>query len=138
LAEKLAEWGVSVVFGLPGDKNAHIIDALRRRQNKIRFVMKKSLLLWLAVTKYTGKLGVCGNTAVPGAVRLLNGLCDAKFDGAPVMAITGAPPRALLSSAYEFTRYPKTLTGQFLLRCCFVPAYLQARENLGMFLPSRK
>ena len=51
LAEKLAEWGVSVVFGLPGDKNAHIMDALRRRQDKIRFVMKKALLLWPAVTR---------------------------------------------------------------------------------------
>jgi hypothetical protein len=39
LTEKLAEWGVSVVFGLPGDKNAHIMDALRRRQDKIRFVL---------------------------------------------------------------------------------------------------
>jgi Thiamine pyrophosphate enzyme, N-terminal TPP binding domain len=39
LVEKLAEWGVSVVFGLPGDKNAHIMDALRRRQDKIRFVL---------------------------------------------------------------------------------------------------
>jgi glyoxylate carboligase len=39
LAEKLAEWGVSVVFGLPGDKNAHIMDALRQRQDKIQFVL---------------------------------------------------------------------------------------------------
>jgi pyruvate dehydrogenase (quinone) len=39
LMEKLAEWGVSVVFGLPGDKIAQILDALRRRQDKIRFVL---------------------------------------------------------------------------------------------------
>ena len=39
LVEKLVEWGVSVVFGLPGDKVALIMDALRRRQDKIRFVL---------------------------------------------------------------------------------------------------
>ena len=39
LVEKLVEWDVSVVFGLPGDKIAQILDALRRRQDKIRFVL---------------------------------------------------------------------------------------------------
>jgi len=50
--------------------------------------------------KYTGKLGVCVSTAGPGAVHLLNGLYDAKFDGAPVLAITGSPPRALLGTRF--------------------------------------
>src|SRR5260370_41589667 len=39
MVEKLVEWGVSVVFGLPGDKIGLILDALRRRQDKIRFVL---------------------------------------------------------------------------------------------------
>ena len=50
--------------------------------------------------KFTGKLGVCVSTAGPGAVHLLNGLYDAKFDGVPVLAITGAPPRALLGTRF--------------------------------------
>ena len=50
LVEKLAEWGVSVVFGLPGDKNAHIMDALRRRQDKIRFVLVRMAPNWSLVT----------------------------------------------------------------------------------------
>jgi hypothetical protein len=62
---------------------------------------------------------------------------DAKFDVAPVLAITGAPLRALLSSAYEFTGNPKTVIGQFPIRCHFVPAYLPAIEDLGIFLSSR-
>jgi len=104
LAEKLAEWGVSVVFGLPGDKNAHIMDALRRRQDKIRFVLVRheegAAFMASGYAKFTGKLGVCVSTAGPGAVHLLNGLYDAKFDGAPVLAITGAPPRALLGTRF--------------------------------------
>src|SRR5207237_3498658 len=39
--------------------------------------------------KYTGKLGVCLATSGPGGLHLLNGLYDAKMDGAPVLAITG-------------------------------------------------
>ena len=104
LAEKLAEWGVSVVFGLPGDKNAHIMDALRRRQDQIRFVLVRheegAAFMASGYAKFTGKLGVCVSTAGPGAVHLLNGLYDAKFDGAPVLAITGAPPRALLGTRF--------------------------------------
>src|SRR6202795_2456335 len=112
LAEKLAEWGVSVVFGLPGDKNAHIMDALRRRQDKIRFVLVRheegAAFMASGYAKFTGKLGVCISTAGPGAVHLLNGLYDAKFDGAPVLAITGAPPRALLGT--QFTQGVDTIS----------------------------
>ena len=111
LVEKLAEWGVSVVFGLPGDKNAHIIDALRRRQDQIQFVLVRheegAAFMASGYAKFTGKLGVCVSTAGPGAVHLLNGLYDAKFDGAPVLAITGAPPRALLGT--QFTQGVDTI-----------------------------
>lgn len=39
--------------------------------------------------KFTGRLGVCLATSGPGAIHLLNGLYDAKLDGAPVLALTG-------------------------------------------------
>jgi pyruvate dehydrogenase (quinone) len=42
-----------------------------------------------AYAKWTGKLGVRVSTSGPGGVHLLNGLYDAKFDGVPVLAITG-------------------------------------------------
>ena len=104
MADKLVEWGVSVVFGLPGDKIAQIMDALRRRQDKIRFVLVRheegAAFMASGYAKFTGKLGVCVSTAGPGAVHLLNGLYDAKFDGAPVLAITGAPPRALIGTRF--------------------------------------
>ena len=76
LVEKLVEWGVSVVFGLPGDKVALIMDALRRRQDKIRFVLVRheegAAFMASGYAKFTGKLGVCVSTAGPGAVHLLN------------------------------------------------------------------
>jgi pyruvate dehydrogenase (quinone) len=42
-----------------------------------------------AYAKYTGRLGVCLAMSGPDGIHLLNGLYDAKFDGAPVLAITG-------------------------------------------------
>ena len=80
------------------------MDALRRRQDKIRFVLVRheegAAFMASGYAKYTGKLGVCVSPAGAGAVHLLNGLYDAKFDGAPVLAITGAPPRALLGARF--------------------------------------
>jgi pyruvate dehydrogenase (quinone) len=112
LVEKLVEWRVPVVFGLPGDKVAHIFEALRRRQDKIRFVLVRheegAAFMASGYAKFSGKLGVCVSTAGPGAVHMLNGLYDAKFDGAPVLAITGAPPRALLGT--QFTQGVNTVT----------------------------
>lgn len=112
LVEKLVEWGVPAVFGLPGENVVHILDALRRRQNQIRFVLVRheegAAFMASGYAKFTGKLGVCVSTSGPGAVHLLNGLYDAKFDGAPVLAITGAPPRAL--SGTQFTQGVDTVT----------------------------
>ena len=38
LVERLLDWGVDVIFGLPGDGINGIIEALRQRRDKIRFV----------------------------------------------------------------------------------------------------
>src|SRR5437660_8757714 len=87
------DWGVDVVFGLPGDGINGIMEALRKRADKIRFVQvrheESAAFMACAYAKYTGKLGVCLATSGPGGLHLLNGLYDAKLDGAPVLAITG-------------------------------------------------
>src|SRR5207248_10573028 len=51
--------------------------------------------------KYTGRLGVCLATSGPGAIHLLNGLYDAKMDGAPVVAITGQTYHDLIGTRYQ-------------------------------------
>jgi pyruvate dehydrogenase (quinone)/pyruvate oxidase len=48
--------------------------------------------------KFTGRLGVCVATSGPGGLHLLNGLYDAKFDGQPVLAITGMPYHDLIGT----------------------------------------
>jgi pyruvate dehydrogenase (quinone)/pyruvate oxidase len=93
LVEALADWGVNVVFGIPGDGINGIMEALRRRENDIRFIQVRheeaAAFMACAYAKYTAKLGVCLATSGPGGIHLLNGLYDAKMDGQPVVAITG-------------------------------------------------
>src|SRR3954468_7131389 len=93
LIDALEDWGVSVIFGLPGDGINGIMESLRQRQDRIRFVQvrheESAAFMACAYAKYTGKLGVCLATSGPGGVHLLNGLYDAKMDGQPVLAVTG-------------------------------------------------
>lgn len=93
LIETLQEWGVEVIFGLPGDGINGLMEALRQRQNHVRFVQvrheESAALMACGYAKYTGRLGVCLATSGPGGIHLLNGLYDAKLDGQPVLAITG-------------------------------------------------
>jgi pyruvate dehydrogenase (quinone) len=93
LIDTMADWGVDVVFGLPGDGINGIMEALRTRQDRIRFVQVRheeaAAFMACGYAKATGRLGVCLATSGPGGIHLLNGLYDAKLDGQPVLAITG-------------------------------------------------
>ena len=93
LIDILIDWGVEVIFGLPGDGINGIMESLRTREDKIRFIQVRheeaAAFMACGYAKYTGKLGVCLATSGPGGIHLLNGLYDAKLDGQPVLAITG-------------------------------------------------
>lgn len=95
LLDTLHAWGVDVIFGLPGDGINGIMEALRQRQEQIRFVQVRheetAAFMACGYAKFTGKLGCCLATTGPGGIHLLNGLYDAKADKQPVLAITGLP-----------------------------------------------
>ncbi|MGN6351171.1 MAG: thiamine pyrophosphate-dependent enzyme [Candidatus Nitrosocosmicus sp.] len=105
IADALIDWDVNVIFGLPGDGINGFIEALRQRQDKIKFVLvrheESAAFMACAYAKYTGKLGVCVATSGPGAIHLLNGLYDAKLDNTPVLAITGTTYSDLIGSNYQ-------------------------------------
>jgi pyruvate dehydrogenase (quinone) len=105
LIETIQDWGVEVVFGLPGDGINAIMEALRRRRDRIRFVQvrheESAAFMACAYAKFTGRLGVCLATSGPGGIHLLNGLYDARLDGQPVLAITGMAYHDLIDTATQ-------------------------------------
>src|SRR6266702_7343602 len=105
LIERLADWGVDTVFGLPGDGINGIMEALRRNQDKVRFVLvhheEAAAFMATAHAKATGRIGVCLATSGPGGIHLLNGLYDAKLDHMPVLAITGMQETSILGTGYQ-------------------------------------
>src|SRR5438874_7570269 len=105
LIERLIDWGVDTIFGLPGDGINGIFEALRTRQDKLKFIQVRheeaAAFAACGYAKYTGRLGVCLATSGPGGVHLLNGLYDAKCDGQPVLAITGHTFHDLIGTYYQ-------------------------------------
>jgi pyruvate dehydrogenase (quinone)/pyruvate oxidase len=93
LVQRLIDWNVDTVFGLPGDGINGIMEALRKRQDEVRFIHVRheeaAAFMACGYAKFTGRLGVCVATSGPGGIHLLNGLYDAKLDRQPVLAITG-------------------------------------------------
>jgi acetolactate synthase-1/2/3 large subunit len=83
--------GVEVIFGIPGEENVDILDALDR--TKIRFISTRheqgAAFMADVYGRLTGRAGVCLATLGPGATNLVTGVADANMDHAPVVAITG-------------------------------------------------
>ena len=105
LVERLIDWGVDTVFGLPGDGINGIMEALRRHKDQIRFLLvhheEAAAFMACGHAKQTGRLGVCVATSGPGGIHLLNGLYDAKLDHQPVLAITGTQPTSVLGTEFQ-------------------------------------
>ena len=102
LIDALIAWGVDTIFGMPGDGINGVMEAIRSREGQVRFIQvrheESAALMACAHAKWTGKLGCCLATTGPGGIHLLNGLYDAKFDRAPVIAITGLPYHDLIDT----------------------------------------
>src|SRR5438105_4445046 len=105
LVERLVDFGVDTVFGLPGDGINGVMEALRKHRDHIRFVHVRheeaAAFAACGYAKYTGRIGVCLATSGPGAIHLLNGLYDAKLDLAPVLAVTGMTYHDLIGTRYQ-------------------------------------
>ena len=91
LVECLVAENVQYVFGIPGEENLEIIEALA--DSPIRFITTRheqgAAFMADVYGRLTGKAGVCLATLGPGATNLITGVADANSDGAPLVAITG-------------------------------------------------
>ncbi len=102
---RLAEWGVTRIYGFPGDGINGILGALEHAQDRVRFVQSRheemAAFMACAHAKFTGQVGVCLATSGPGAIHLLNGLYDAQMDHQPVVAIVGQSARSAMGGSYQ-------------------------------------
>ena len=105
IVNRLIEWGVDTIFGLPGDGVDGLFEGLRTHQDRLKFIQVRheeaAAFAACGYAKFTGRLGVCIATSGPGGVHLLNGLYDAKCDGQPVLAITGHTFHDMIGTHYQ-------------------------------------
>jgi pyruvate dehydrogenase (quinone) len=103
--KRLQEWGLTRVYGYPGDGVGGLDVALEKAQPGMEYVQVRheemAAFMASAHAKFTGGVGLCYATSGPGAIHLLNGLYDAKMDNQPVVAIVGQQARTALGAAYQ-------------------------------------
>jgi len=91
LVKCLENEGVEFIFGIPGEENIDVMDALL--SSSIKFVTchheQGAAFMADVQGRLTGKASVCLATLGPGATNLLTGVADANMDRAPLVAITG-------------------------------------------------
>lgn len=101
IIEQLVAFGVKHVFGIPGDSNLPLVNAIRKN-DKIDFILVRheetGAFMASAHGKITDKLGVCMSIAGPGATNMITGLMDAATDRSPVLALVGQIPEVYLGS----------------------------------------
>jgi acetolactate synthase-1/2/3 large subunit len=90
LANKIAEAGVDVIFGLPGGENVEVLDALRRHGVEFVLVRNESSAIFMADVhaRLTGSIGVALTTLGPGSANAYAGIAHASLDRSPVLLIT--------------------------------------------------
>jgi acetolactate synthase-1/2/3 large subunit len=91
LVRCLENEGVRYIFGLPGEENLEVLEAIRH--SSIQFITTRheqgAAFMADVYGRLTGQAGVCLSTLGPGATNLMTGVADANLDGAPLVAITG-------------------------------------------------
>ena len=91
LIKCLEHEGVKYIFGIPGEENLDIMNAIEKSSIKFITVRHEQGAAFMADVygRLTRKAGVCLSTLGPGATNLITGVADANSDGAPLIALTG-------------------------------------------------
>ncbi len=112
LVRCLENEGVAYIFGLPGEENIHLVDALNN--SSIRFILARSeqgaAFIADLYGRVTGKAGVCLSTLGPGAINLLLGVADAQTDSTPLVALSA---QVGLDRIYKESHQAVDLVGMF-------------------------
>src|SRR5580700_5592417 len=91
LVAALENEGVSQIFGVPGEENLDVVEAIRRSTIELVLTRHEQAAAFMAAThgRLTGKPGVCITTLGPGALNLTTGAAYALLGAMPMVMITG-------------------------------------------------
>jgi acetolactate synthase-1/2/3 large subunit len=94
LVKALEHEGVKYVFGVPGEENLDVLEALRRSSIRLVVTRHEQAAGFMAAThgRLTGKTGVCLSTLGPGATNLVTAAAYAQLGAMPMLMITGQKP----------------------------------------------
>lgn len=122
VAEMLAQYGVELVFGMPGGQTTALHDGISRRTDRIRHVLmrdeRNAAYAADAYARLTGKPGVCDVTVGPGANLLPAGFIEALNASVPMIGIIGELPldwlslkdKGIASQGFDQLSFFKTIT----------------------------
>src|SRR5258708_46840 len=90
IVQCLENEGVTHIFGIPGEENIHLVQALSRSSIRYVLVRHEQAASFMAEVygRLTGSAGVCSATLGPGAINLLLGVADATTNSTPVVALS--------------------------------------------------
>ncbi|WP_066520168.1 thiamine pyrophosphate-requiring protein [Curtobacterium ammoniigenes] len=130
--ERIRAWGVTRMFGYPGDGLGAFDGALgktSRDGDGLEYVRPTheeiAALMATAHAKFTGEVGVCAATSSPGAFHMVNGLYDAQMDNQPVVAIVGQQG---LDAFGTFNQQESNLERLFADVACYVQTVVQPEQ----------
>jgi acetolactate synthase-1/2/3 large subunit len=86
--------GVTSIFGIPGEENLDLLEALRRSSIRLILTRHEQAAGFMAATigRLTGKAGVCISTLGPGATNLVTAAAYAQLGAMPLLMVTGQKP----------------------------------------------
>lgn len=122
LIQALEKEGVDIVFGMPGGANLPMYDELTRSNIRHVLVRHEQSAAHMAdgYGRIKRKPGVCFATSGPGATNLVTGIGTAYMDSAPLVAVTGQVPRAMIGrDAFQECDIIGICTG--ITKYCFQP-----------------
>src|SRR5271170_8472041 len=94
LVSALENEGVTQIFGLPGEENLAMVEALRRSSIELIVTRHEQSAAFMAAThgRLTGRPGVCLSTLGPGALNFTTGAAYAHLGAMPMLMLTGQKP----------------------------------------------
>jgi acetolactate synthase-1/2/3 large subunit len=140
LVAALENEGVNHIFGIPGEENLDVIEAIRNSSIELVLTRHEQAAVFMAATygRLTGKPGVCITTLGPGALNLTTGAAYALLGAMPLIMITGQ--KGVLSSHQArfqmvntvATMHPLTKMSRQIISPSMIPTIVREAFHLAL------